>query len=730
MRISLLISTIFLTCTGILAQSTQTILALDRNDDIPVFSIDSIQLKFPTTGGFNYMQAGAIDLNNDGIQDLLMFDRTGDRILPFIYTGTPGNPDYRFDHSLVYSFPKVKDFLIVKDFNCDGKADLFTYENSGFKVYKNISSASGLQFELYTESLQSYFNPATLAVFCIPVDVPVVEDMDNDGDQDLLVFGILGTCVEYHRNMAVEQLGRCDTLMLKLESDNWGLFTESFSTNDVVINDSCDHPTGRNNALRHAGSTMLAYDADGDGDKDMLLGDIAYRTMTQLINGGNANYGQITSSQTPFPSGTPYINLPIFPAAFFLDYDHDGIRDLIVSPNNEGGSENHLCIWYYHNDGTDAIPVFTFVQKDLLLDESLDFGEGCIPTFFDYNGDGLQDIVIGNYGYFQPAGTYKSQLALMKNISTDSSPKFKLVETDFAGLGQLTGNTTNYHPSFGDVDGDSDQDMVLGTSDGRIFYYINEAAPGNDANFVFSSPHFQGIDIGTYSAPQLIDVDTDGLLDMLIGCREGTIHYYKNFGTPTNMILQEVNTTFGQVSTAENGDPNGFSTPTLFRKSGVSYLLCGSLSGRFRLYSGIDGNLSGAFVLEDSLLLGTSDGERTSISLKDLNDDGFLDAVTGNYSGGINFFSGVFPSSLEDKTVHEPNFVIFPNPGSDLYVRSLQEKIKQIEVFDMQGRMVHFQSGTNQPTVALTDLQLDAGIYFVRVKGAQNTQTFKWIRKK
>jgi hypothetical protein len=351
-------------------------------------------------------------------------------------------------------------------------------------------------------------------------------------------------------------------------------------------------------------------------------------------------------------------------------------------------------------------------------------------VFFDYNGDGLQDIVIGNYGYFQPAGTYKSKLALLKNISTDTSPKFKLVDTDFAELGQLSGNTTNYHPSFGDVDGDSDQDMVLGTSDGRIFYYINEAAPGNDANFVFSSPNFQGIDIGTYSAPQLIDVDLDGLLDMLIGCREGTIHYYKNFGTPTNMILQEVNSTFGQVSTTENGDPNGFSSPTLFRKSGVSYLLCGSLSGKFRIYSGIDGNLGGSFVLEDSLFLGTSDGERTSISLKDINEDGFLDAVTGNYAGGINFFSGVFPSGVDKQEVSAPNFFIFPNPGSSLFVRSMNEKIKQVEVIDIQGRIIHTQAGTSQPTLSMEDLNIVDGIYFVRVKGSQNTQTFKWIRKK
>jgi hypothetical protein len=712
------------------AQTNQTIIALTRNDAVPVFNQDSVLLNFPFTGGFNYIQGGEIDLDMDGVNDLILFDRSGDRLVPLLYTGTPGNPQYTFDHSLLYAFPEVQHFLVVKDFNCDGKADLFTYENSGFKVYKNISSVStGLRFELYTNSLQSFFNPATLPVYCIPVDIPVVEDMDSDGDQDMLVFGILGTCVEYHRNMAKEQLNRCDTLMLKLESDNWGLFTESFSTNDVVLNDSCDHNSGKYSPMRHAGSTMLAYDADGDGDKDLLLGDIAYRTMTQLINGGTSTLAQITSSQTPFPSGTTFVNLPIFPAGFYIDIDHDGKRDLMVSPNNEGGSENHQVIWYYHNNGTDNFPVFSFISKTLFVDETLDFGEGAMPVFFDYNGDGKTDIIVGNYGYFQPAGTYKSQLALLKNISTTDEPAFQLVDNDYANVSALAGNTLNYHPTFGDIDGDSDQDMLLGTSDGRMFHFINEAAAGTAANFVFSSPNFQNIDIGTFAAPQLFDVDVDGLIDLLIGNREGRILYYRNTGTPTAMNLVLITDTLGGILTTSNGDPSGFSTPTMFRKSGITYIICGSQSGIFRLYSGIDGNLDGSFVLEDSLLLGNREGERSSLSLKDLNGDGFADAITGNYAGGLNYYNGIFPSNSEAQDVSTSPFLVFPNPGKMLNVRSTAESMEQVDVFDIQGRLIHSEKGNAVPTLMIDATSWANGLYIIRVTGKQHTASFRWMRQ-
>ncbi|MFM2285156.1 MAG: hypothetical protein RLZZ543_653 [Bacteroidota bacterium] len=714
------------------ASAQQTIIALDRNDTIPVFNIDSVQLTFPFTGGFNYMQGGAMDLNNDGIQDLVLFDRTGDRILPFLYTGTPGVAAYKFAWEYVYAFPKVKEFMLVKDFNCDGKADIFTYENSGFKVYKNTSSeANGLQFEVYTSSLLSYFNPASLPIYCIPVDIPVIEDMDNDGDQDILVFGILGTCVEYHRNMAQEQLSRCDTLMLKLESDNWGVFTESFSTNDVNLNDSCDHPLGgRLMEARHAGSSMLAFDADADGDKDLILGDIAYRTMTQLINGGTAQVAHVTSSVPLYPTNTTFVNLPIFPAAFYIDIDHDGKRDLMVSPNNEGGSENHNCIWYYHNDGSDNAPVFTWIKKSLFVDESLDFGEGSIPIFFDYNNDGLDDIIVGNYGYFQPAGTYKSQLALLKNISTETQTRFQLITNDFAGLASLAGNSLNYHPTFGDIDGDSDADMLLGTSDGRLFYFINTANAGSPANFVFSDPNFQGIDIGTFAAPQLVDVDLDGLLDVLIGSREGRIYYYHNSGTVTAMNLELVSNTWGNILTTANGDPSGFSTPHLYRKSGVSYIICGSQSGIYRLYSNIDGNLAGDFTLEDSLLLGNRNGERTSICLKDLNDDGFPEAITGNYAGGVNFYQGIFASSITDQHPSKTSaFVVFPNPGSSLYVRSLKEKIQVIDVLDIQGRSLASVKGNGNPTQEIDMSGHSAGLYFIRIKGTLQTEVLHWVKQ-
>ena len=45
---------------------------------------------------------------------------------------------------------------------------------------------------------------------------------------------------------------------------------------------------------------------------------------------------------------------------------------------------------------------------------------------------------------------------------------------------------------------------------------------------------FNGIDVGSLSAPTFADLDGDGDLDAVVGAFNGTLNYYKNTGTATN----------------------------------------------------------------------------------------------------------------------------------------------------------------------------------------------------
>ena len=83
------------------------------------------------------------------------------------------------------------------------------------------------------------------------------------------------------------------------------------------------------------------------------------------------------------------------------------------------------------------------------------------------------------------------------------------------------GIDVSYHsaPTFGDLDGDGDLDLVVGEYDGVLNYYENvgsAASPSYVAVTGAASP-FDGIDVGDTSAPALADVDGDGDLDLVVG---------------------------------------------------------------------------------------------------------------------------------------------------------------------------------------------------------------------
>ena len=82
-------------------------------------------LKYPWAGGLNSCQFGKIDIDLDGIKDLVIFDRQGSRILPFINDGIPDSVSYTFHPELASLFPALHDWVYFYDYDCDGKEDIF-----------------------------------------------------------------------------------------------------------------------------------------------------------------------------------------------------------------------------------------------------------------------------------------------------------------------------------------------------------------------------------------------------------------------------------------------------------------------------------------------------------------------------------------------------------------------------------------------------------------------------
>ena len=119
-------------------------------------------------------------------------------------------------------FLKLHDWMLLADYNCDGKNDIYTYSSGGMAIYENTSTTN-LSFSFSHFIGLSITGSNNLNIYISPVDIPAIADIDYDGDLDILTFSILGGFVEYHKNMAMELTGNCDTVAFELSESCWGL---------------------------------------------------------------------------------------------------------------------------------------------------------------------------------------------------------------------------------------------------------------------------------------------------------------------------------------------------------------------------------------------------------------------------------------------------------------------------------------------------------------------------
>ncbi len=205
---------------------------------VPV-TINGTLLENAWAGGLNAPIFSEIDLNGDGIKDLFVFDKDGSRMSTYINEGTPGQVSYRFAPEYKTKFPYgLHDWVLLKDFDCDGKEDIFTYSYAGgMTVYKNNYSVSGgLNFIPAYELVYSKYGTVTSNLYVSSVNLPALVDVDYDGDLDVLTFSLAGSFVEFHKNRGKEQFNRCDTLVYQVEPACWGNFGLSGLSNTAILN--------------------------------------------------------------------------------------------------------------------------------------------------------------------------------------------------------------------------------------------------------------------------------------------------------------------------------------------------------------------------------------------------------------------------------------------------------------------------------------------------------------
>ncbi len=718
----------------------------------------------PWTGGMNAIQISTIDLNNDQIHDLFVFDKTGNKILTFINTGS----NYLYDPRYESLFPyELKDWVLLRDFNGDNKKDIFGSVSGGVGVWKNTTDEilSFERLEFWHHPLNDYVPYilsdyifidssensqsgeiiidtiiSTSNIYVSFADIPDINDIDNDGDLDILTFGVTGTRLEYHKNNSVELGFGEDSLIFEFKNDCWGHFKESGLTNTCILYDTCNSIISNpetpilvdRNQIKHSGSTVLSLDLNNDNVRDVILGDLSFSNLVALYNdseGTNMNTS-IVYQDTLFPSNSVPVDLYMFPAAFYEDLNNDGIKDLIVSPNSDIETNDKESIWFYENAGTNNQPLFYLQKKNIVQETTIEVGRGSRPILVDINNDTLIDLLIANFGEFDidvPIH-YKSFVESYVNVGTNNLPIFSKSSDNFQNLSNII-NEINLHPTFGDLDNDGDLDAVVGDFSGKLHYLENSPLNTGEMNLILKNSPLEDelnniFDFGHCSHPTLIDIDNDNDLDLIVGEQRGNLNFIENIGSNENFNFVLQNEEFGGVNVSEWWTSLGSSTPIFNVENNDLMLYVGSERGSIFKYI-IDDDLTESFNLIDSFYLNINNGPNSALAIGNLNSDSTFDFIVGNKRGGLSLYlsgTDTNATSILNK-FKKDDFIIFPNPIIDnLHINNNKKVLYTI--FSVTGKIM---IQTHSSSLIKTN-ELNPGIYFLYFKLNDKNFVLKFVK--
>lgn len=727
---------------------------------------NGLQLPLAWAGGLVAPQFANLDLNLDGIEDLVVMDRSGNVLLPFLLLFENNQLFYEYVPGYAALLPPARNWFTFRDYNFDDKPDFWTYSrlSSGFEVWKNTSTDTTLSFMLADTLLEHPLWGFESNIFLSAVDVPALADVSGDGDLDILTFGVIGGYINYYEKQTSK--GELEYLLV---DECWGKALEASTNNNFILDVDCGPrkdtlkvPTGgpfepathdKSQNRIHIGSTLLALDVDGDGDQDMVVGDVTYNTLVLLVNGRaehNLETDSIIEVIHPWPQQHP-VDIELFPAAFYVDMDADGVKELISAPFETSAAQKLNQVWLYENTGTSEDPTFQFVKENFLQDQMIDLGSRTSPAFFDYDGDGDEDMFVATVGDYVITRDTADRIVLFENVGNDTMPVFSRANNDYLGLQPMS--YIGLYPHFGDADDDGDSDLLLGTSDGDILFYENTAGTGTAASFTLASNNYHQFDtIGDYTTPFLYDYDGDGLNDLLIGESYGNINYYRNTGTAGSPSYTLVTRFLGNIRTNEirykyTYDNQGYPVDTLFD----GYYFPGMSSVTVADYTGdnedelVTGGYNGEimafplladptaawpqldplfynYVLEEPVHEQFGSFSRPATGY--LWNDTLASLVIGVERGGLHYFTSYdfgpdTPKAALQPLAQQPlEFSIFPNPNRGSFTVRLpyqQGAAATIEVLNMLGQPLHREVATESST-QLHLPQLGRGVYMVRVQ--------------
>ena len=298
---------------------------------------------------------------------------------------------------------------------------------------------------------------------------------------------------------------------------------------------------------------------------------------------------------------------------------------------------------------------------------------------------------------------------------------------------------TRVAPTIADLDGDGDNDMIIGENNGSLSFYRNIAPPNQEADFVLVTDTFMGQLFGVQPTPLLFDVDGDNAKDLLIGQKNGNIRLYLNQGDSTNPIYTlSATDTLGGIFNYYPGYKSN-AVPFIGKIDGGpdNVLVVADGDGNLMYYDGLDNNFMGTFTLIDSMKVSNS---MIGVTGANLNGNDSLELIVGERTGGLMYLGmdedlynySPYPrdtcviiiDDVEDVLgIHENMFKIYPNPNNGSFKVVLNDIQNggsgYMTILDMTGKIILRKSlntirGKNELEISRTGIP--SGVYIVQIQ--------------
>ena len=254
----------------------------------------------------------------------------------------------------------------------------------------------------------------------------------------------------------------------------------------------------------------------------------------------------------------------------------------------------------------------------------IDVGDYSTPTFTDLDHDGLLDLLVGRE---------LDGLVAHYEQSAANSTSFTLRSTNLSGLG----GHYNSLVSVTDIDGDGLLELVVGSGAGNFKHYEQTALNSfaftelaNDFNSIFSNGGL------TYQYPHFTDVDGDGLLDLLVG--DEFLSRYEQTAANGGIFTQLNNQNFGPTPDAGNG--GSASCVVDLDGDGLLDMLVGRANGQLFHHAQASAG-SASFPAVSAAFSGLGLAGYTTPAIADLDGDGLLDLLVGGSDGVLRHYEQV-----------------------------------------------------------------------------------------